>query len=129
MILLRVLSTPATGTQRVARHFPFRVGRSPDSDWPIEAPGLWDDHFAVELDPREGFVLVARPDALTRVNGEPARRVLLRNGDRIDCGGLALQFWLSPPQAASLAVREWATWFGLLALVAVEVFWFLWLSR
>jgi predicted component of type VI protein secretion system len=129
MILLRVLSTPAAGSQIEARRFPFRIGRSAFADWRSEAPGVWEDHFAIELDREQGFLLVSCSNAITLVNGQSAQRILLHNGDRIDCGGLALQFWLSPPTLASLAVRECATWVGLLGLVFVEIYWFVWLSR
>lgn len=129
MILLRTLSPPAARAERIARRFPFRVGRAANADWRIEAPGVWDDQFAIELDRGEGVFLVARSEAQTLVNGERARRTLLRNGDRIECGALTLQFWLSPPQQEALAFREWATWIGLLGLACVQALWFFWLPR
>ena len=118
MVLLRVLSGISGGGATVARRFPFRVGRGAQAQWRLEAPGLWEDHFTIDSSAGEGFVLSANPATWTLVNGERAGRVVLKNGDRIECGGLTVQFWLSPAQQRGLRLRETLTWIALAGFTA-----------
>jgi pSer/pThr/pTyr-binding forkhead associated (FHA) protein len=98
------------GTQRVARHFPFRIGRSASADLRLEDDGVWDQHLELAFDAASGFVLSAHPDARAAINGEPFREVILRNGDAIEIGALKIHFWLGETRQASLRLRELLTW-------------------
>lgn len=82
---------------------------------------MWDQHFQLELVPLKGFFLTAKPEALTRVNGEPAQCVALRNGDMIQAGSASLQFWLAESRQRGLAWREWLTWVGIAAVCLGQV--------
>lgn len=129
MVLLRVLTGSQAGMDTIARRFPFRVGRAATADWPLEAPGVWDHQFEITASPTDGCVLSANPASLTLVNGQRAERVVLRNGDQIECGDLRLQFWLSPARQRRLGARETATWVALAGLAAAQACLCWWLTR
>lgn len=116
MFCFDILNGSKAGTRWVACRLPFRVGRSSEDDLQLADPGVWDHHLRVELRDRRHAALVAAPDALTTVNGQPAQDVLLRNGDVIELGSLRLQFGLSPTTHRSLRLREALTWLGLALL-------------
>jgi pSer/pThr/pTyr-binding forkhead associated (FHA) protein len=128
MIQLKILSGKKAGTALVARRFPVRVGRSPESDLRVEDDGVWNRHFEVLLNPSRGFILRAEAGALTTVNRETAREVLLRNGDSIEAGSLRLQFWLGETRQRGLEPREWFTWCLIAAISLVQVALVYWLS-
>ena len=113
MFQLKVLSGKKAGTVWVARRFPVRIGRAAAADLQLEESGVWDQHLKLDLSPEEGIVLSAQPNALATVNGQPAHRVVLRNGDAIDVGSLRMQFWLSEARQAGLSFREGLTWAGI----------------
>ncbi len=129
MVLLRVLSGSKAGAVTPVRRFPFSVGRGATADWRIEMPGVWDEQFKIALSPSDGFLLSANPLSLTCVNGERVSRVPLRNGDRIECGDLRVQFWLSPARQRGLRAREMFTWIALAGLMAAEAYLCWWLTR
>ena len=113
MFQLKVLSGKKAGTVWVARRFPVRIGRAAAADLQLEESGVWDQHLKLDLSPEEGIVMSAQPNALAPVNGQPAHRVVLRNGDAIDVGSLRMQFWLSEARQAGLSFREGLTWAGI----------------
>ena len=113
MFQLKVLSGKKAGTVWVARRFPVRIGRAAAADLQLEESGVWDQHLKLDLSPEEGIVLSAQPNALATVNGQPAHRIVLRNGDAIDVGSLRMQFWLSEARQAGLSFREGLTWAGI----------------
>ena len=113
MVQLKVLSGKKAGTVWVARRFPVRIGRAAAADLQLEESGVWDQHLKLDLSPEEGIVMSAQPNALATVNGQPAHRVVLRNGDAIDVGSLRMQFWLSEARQAGLSFREGLTWAGI----------------
>jgi len=113
MFQLKVLSGKKAGTVWVARRFPVRIGRAAAADLQLEESGVWDQHLKLDLSPEEGIVMSAQPNALATVNGQPAHRVVLRNGDAIDVGSLRMQFWLSEARQAGLSFREGLTWAGI----------------
>ena len=113
MFQLKVLSGKKAGTVWVARRLPVRIGRAAAADLQLEESGVWDQHLKLDLSPEEGIVLSAQPNALATVNGQPAHRVVLRNGDAIDVGSLRMQFWLSEARQAGLSFREGLTWAGI----------------
>jgi len=125
MIQLQILSGKQAGTQWVARRFPVRVGRAAGCELQLEEPGVWDEHVEIQLD-AGGFQLVARPEALLVLNGQPIQRAVLANGDLLELGALKLKFWLGPARQRSLLAAEVFFW-ALLAAVCMGqlalVFW------
>lgn len=121
MIAFHILNGSKAGTQWVACRFPFRIGRSPNDDLQIEDAGVWDHHLRVELREGRHAALIAAPDAMTTVNGQPAQDVILRSGDVIDLGSLRLQFGLSLTTHRSLRLRELITWVALALLSLGQV--------
>jgi hypothetical protein len=128
MVQVKILSGKKAGAVWPARRFPVRIGRSAASDLRSEEHGVWDDHCRIELHPGTGFVLETEPDALLTINGQPAQRAVLRNGDTIDVGALKLQFWLSEARQRGLQIQEWFVW-SLIAGVSVAqvalIYWLL----
>lgn len=122
MVLLDVVAGTLAEGERVARRFPFRVGRGTQSHLRLEAAGVWENHFRIERSAGHGLTLRTEPGAITLLNGRPTSEAGLRPGDVIEAGGARLLFWLSPPLQAGLAVRETLTWVGLGLLVAFQVF-------
>jgi hypothetical protein len=105
----------------LANRFPFRVGRAPESDLRIEGNGVWDRHATLRLERQEGFILETDTGALLSVNGQRTNRIRLRNGDLVECGSVKMRFWMAPARQYSLGPREFLTWVGLAALLAVQV--------
>lgn len=129
MIQLNILSGKQAGTQTVARHFPFNVGRAAGNELQLEGDGVWDRHLSLEFKPQSGFHLVTAPNALVTVNNEPVHNATLRNGDTITVGSIKLQFWLAAATQGNLRVREGFVW-TLIALVTLGQFVLLyWLVR
>ena len=118
MIQLHVLSGKQAGSRVAASRFPFRIGRDPQNDLPLDDDGVWDRHIVLEFRRKEGFRLAAAPDAIAAVNSKPAGETLLRNGDIITLGSAKLQFWIAPARQRGLRLRENCVW-ALLFLVAV----------
>ncbi len=121
MVQFSVLSGRQAGARRAARRFPVRLGRAAANDLQFDDPGVWDEHLELNLRPAEGFLLAPRPNALTRVNGQPVQSVLLRNGDCIEFGSVKLQFWLGEARQRGLRGRELFVW-TLLLLVTLSQF-------
>jgi len=86
----------------------------------LDEAGVWQRHFTIDWT-EEGLVLQSEPEALLSVNGTPAPRALLRNGDIITLGASKIRFSLSPVRQSSLAPREWLTWAALAALCLGQV--------
>lgn len=119
MIHLTVVAGPGAGRRCVARRFPFSVGRAPGVHLSIEGDGVWDHHFDIHFQRRDGFHLQVRPGALVSVNGERVEQTRLRNGDLLEVGSVKLRFWLAPAVQRSVRLREtltWIAWAGLFAL-------------
>jgi hypothetical protein len=129
MILLRSLSGRVAGTETVARHFPFQIGRSSKAGLRLEAPGVWERHCEIVRDAEHGLRLRSHPEALTLVNGQAAKDVVLRSGDVLELGEIRLQFWLSPARQPGLGLREALTWICVAGLVAIQIGFLLWLPR
>jgi len=118
MIQLHVLSGKMAGSRVAASRFPFRIGRAPQNDLPLEDDGVWDQHLTLEFRKKEGFRLATAPDAIAAVNTKPAADTLLRNGDIVTLGSAKLQFWIAPARQRGLRLRENLVW-ALLILVAL----------
>lgn len=115
MIQLKILSGKKAGTEMVARHFPFRVGRSADCELSIEDAGVWERHFQINLNP-PGFDLATEPNTSVVIDGKTLQQTQLRNGDIIEIGLAKILFGFSPTRQKSLVLREWLTWIALIAL-------------
>lgn len=122
MVQLKILSGKMAGTERVARHFPFRIGRSPDADLQSDEDGVWDQHVELAFDAAQGFVLSAHPDSLATINGHAFRESILRNGDALEIGALRICFWLGETRQVSLRLREWLAWAALALITAGQVY-------
>src|ERR1700722_3776489 len=97
MVQLRILSGPKAGGLQAVRRFPFHVGRAADNDLCLDAAGIWDYHFMLDLQPGEGFTLKTFDEAFATVNDQPRTSAHLRNGDVISFGSAKIQFWLAAP--------------------------------
>ncbi|MBI3849234.1 MAG: FHA domain-containing protein [Verrucomicrobia bacterium] len=129
MIQLQILSGKQAGTHRVARRFPFRIGRSSAADLCLEEDGVWDQHLELDLITPDGFVLTAHPNALVVVNSQRIEQAVLRNGDLIEMGSLKMRFWLSETRQIGLRFREGLTWCALVLLAVGQVCLIYWLLR
>ena len=121
MIQLKVLSGKKAGTELVARHFPFSVGRSSTCELCLDEPGVWEKHFQINLNSFREFVLVAESQTSVTVDGKTIQQTALSNGDIIEMGLTKILFGFSPTKQKGLAIREWLTWLGLAALCAGQV--------
>ena len=106
------------GDLQVVRRFPFHVGRAADNDLSLDAPGVWDYHFVLELEPKDGFKLQTFDQAFATVNDQTQSSTRLRNGDTISFGSAKLQFWLAAPRQRRLRLRELFIW-ALLTLITL----------
>jgi predicted component of type VI protein secretion system len=95
MVQLQILSGRKAGFAWVPRELPVRIGRSASCDLQLEEPGVWNEHFTIEIHPGTGIVLQAFPDALVTANGQLVQHTVLRNGDTVEVGALKMRFWLS----------------------------------
>jgi predicted component of type VI protein secretion system len=120
VIQLRILSGKMAGAEHVARHFPFRIGRSPAANLQLQDDGVWDQHLELAFDSVAGFVLTAAPDALAAINGQPVRQAVLRNGDVMEIGALKIRFWLGAVRQYRLGIREWLVWTACVLILAGE---------
>lgn len=121
MIQIKILSGKKAGTEMVARHFPFRVGRAANCELPLDEPGVWDKHFQISLDSEEGFVLASDANTSVVIDGKTIQRTSLRSGDIIEVGLAKILFVLSASRQKSLALREWLTWLALAGLCAGQI--------
>lgn len=128
MVQFKVLSGKMAGNDKVARHFPFQIGRSSSADLQLEEDGVWDQHLVLNFDVAEGFILSTQPNAIAAVNGHQFERAVLRNGDTIEIGALKLRFWLTDTRQTSLWWREWLTWIGIASVAAFELWLIYWLT-
>lgn len=122
MVQLKILSGKMAGTEHVARHFPFRIGRSPRADLRVEDDGVWDEHLELAFRASEGFVVTAHPNAVASINGDTFREAVLRNGDAIEMGALKMRFWLGQTRQRSLVPREALTWIGFGLILTLQLY-------
>ncbi len=115
------------GAEKVARHFPFVIGRAPQADLRLEEDGVWDRHICLDMDPQQRISLSVQSDASALVNGEAVQSHFLRNGDLIDLGGARIRFGFSAVQQRSLRLREALTWLGLAGLCLGQIALIYWL--
>lgn len=118
MVQLRILSGAKAGGFQAVRHFPFNVGRATDNDLCFDAAGVWDHHFILNLQKKEGFTLQVCEQTFVAINDHPQSTARLRNGDVISFGSAKVQFWLSDPKQRGLWAREMFVWV-LIACVTI----------
>jgi predicted component of type VI protein secretion system len=129
MVQFKILSGKMAGSEHVARHFPFRIGRAASADLRSDEQGVWDEHLELAFHSTDGFILTAQPNAIATINGQPFREAVLRNGDAIEIGALKLRFWIGATRQKSLRFREWLTWIGMALIVALQLRLIYWLLR
>jgi pSer/pThr/pTyr-binding forkhead associated (FHA) protein len=129
VIHLKVLNGNAAGAECVARRFPFRIGRSQNSDFRVEADGVWEHHLDIELHSATGFVATVQPQTSVTINGRPAASATLRNGDVLELGAARIRFSLSPTRLRTLRLREVLTWMALAALFLCQIAVIYWLME
>jgi len=129
MIQLNILSGKKAGTQTVARHFPFRIGRAAGSNLQLDDDGVWHQHLVLEFQKQEGFKLATAPNALATVNNEPVQSKILRNGDTITIGSVKIQFWLATARQRGLRLREGFVWALLVSVTLGQFALIYWLIR
>jgi FHA domain len=130
MIRLQILSGKQAGQTILARRFPFRLGRNPQSDLPLTDSGVWDDHCRIDYRPPEGFFVVPSPNIETRIDIHPVEKeIRLHNAAELSLGAVRLRFTLADSKPRSLALREGTAWLFLLAVLAVEAWLIFWLPR
>jgi Inner membrane component of T3SS, cytoplasmic domain len=127
VVQLRIVSGKSAGSERVARHFPFRIGRAANADLRLEDSGVWDEHLILSLTSDSKIELTIQLGAVASLNGESVNRAPLRNGDVIQIGAVELQFGLSPTRQKGLRGREALVWSGLVILCLFQVAVIYWL--
>ena len=121
MVELNILSGKQAGASVIARRFPFLVGRSADLGLRLDDEGVFDRHFAIRLEPSDGFILAVQPQAYVGVNGQTAQQTRLKSGDVISVGSVKMGFALSAAAQRDLRFREALMWAGLVFLCIVQV--------
>ena len=101
--------------------FPFTIGRSAQASLQLVAPGVFEDHLRLELDPDDGVVVQVGAGALATVGGESFQRRRLRQGEEVSIGAFELRLLLSPPARRSLRFWEIILWLMLAGVVIVEL--------
>lgn len=121
MVQLRILSGQMAGDVQVVRRFPFCIGRAADNDLCLNEAGIWDYHFMLEFQKKEGFTLQTIEEAFAAVNDQPQKSTRLRNGDIISFGSAKIQFWLAAPRQRGLRLRELFVWALLAGVTAAQI--------
>jgi pSer/pThr/pTyr-binding forkhead associated (FHA) protein len=129
MIQLEILSGKTAGARWVARRFPVRIGRAPDSDLQLEERGVWERHLQIDLNPGDGFILTTNPEARVIANGQPVEHAVLRNGDLLEIGAVKLRFWLSEARQRGLGFREVLVWAIIAGVCIGQIALIYWLIR
>jgi pSer/pThr/pTyr-binding forkhead associated (FHA) protein len=130
MVQLSLLSGPMAGETKIARRFPFHVGRSQENDLSLNDAGIWNYHFMLDLRKSEGFVVQTFDEAYATVNDQPqtsAKPTRLRNGDIIAFGAAKIQFWLAPALQRNQRIREAFIWALVAGVTASQVTLIVWL--
>ena len=130
MVQLSILSGPMAGETKIARRFPFHVGRSAENDLCLSDAGIWNYHFMVDMKKKEGFIVQTFDEAYATVNDQPqtsAKPARLRNGDIIAFGAAKIQFWLAPALQRNQRIREAFVWTLIAAVTASQAALIVWL--
>jgi predicted component of type VI protein secretion system len=123
MVLLTHLSGTKQGQSLAPQRYPFRVGRGEGCDLRLQEPGVWGEHFGLEIRWGNGVWVQSNPMALTSVNGQRvAHELRLRNGDVIEAGPVRMRFSIKPAVQRGLRWRETMLWVAMVALWVGQVF-------
>jgi pSer/pThr/pTyr-binding forkhead associated (FHA) protein len=128
MIQFVFLSGKTAGTAWVARRFPVRAGRAPDNDLRLEAPGVYDRHFEVDVTSGQTLELSVLEPALVNVNAQPVTRCNLRHGDLVEAGAVRLRFWLAPTRQARLWSSQAGVWIAWILVLVAQFVLLRWLN-
>lgn len=122
MVRLEVSAARQRPVAHQVDEFPCVVGRAVGCAVRVEAAGVWERHAEITLTTDAGFQIRALGEGSMRLNGEGVRSARVRNGDRVDLGGLSLRFWLSPVRARSHRTGDaifWSLFAGMLTAMLV----------
>jgi len=122
MVRIQIISGKMAGSETVARHFPFTLGRSHECELRLEDEGVWDKHCEFTMSAKNGFVLTTHSEAIVLVDGENAAGKMLKNGATLDIGAAKVRFWLSDTRQKAFHWRETFTWFAFLMIFIVEIY-------
>jgi hypothetical protein len=105
----------------LCNQFPLLIGRAPDANLQLAAPGVWDQHARVTHDLVSGQV-VMQPlgEAYLLINGARSEAKALAPGDEVQIGAVKLTVSLSPVIQKRLSVAELPLWLILGLGVALE---------
>lgn len=117
------------GTETVARHFPFHIGRSKESDLRLEQPGVWEEHAVFRLE-EDRLKLAGSGQASIRLNGRLLEAAaVVRAGDLVEVGAVKIRIGL----ATAVQHGGATTRLLLVALVAgvsaLQIGLFVWLAN
>ena len=117
---MHVQSGPDSGKVLRSSSLPFTVGRSPANGACLQGPGVWDRHAEVTRGEDGRCHLRVLGEASATRDGETSQAWGLRNGESFLLGGVRLRFVVASAPQRSLRAWEWAGWFGVAFVVAVE---------
>ena len=120
MLLLRVIDQRGETAQHVAANFPCSIGRAANSDFQVEAPGVWERHATIHLTDGGKFVLRAEGGALILAGGAAIQEMPLLLGQELSLGSARLTAGLAPAGQRSLGLAEAAVWVLLLFVALAE---------
>ena len=125
MLQLHVTDDRGAVTSHTVDNLPFLIGRSPQADLQIVAPGVWEEHAFIDLAESESaarkrFVIVPVRESLVAINGEVVAGKELHIGDEITLGATRIVVSLAPAKQGKLSLQELIVWALLLAVVIVE---------
>jgi pSer/pThr/pTyr-binding forkhead associated (FHA) protein len=121
MLQLTVLGEGRDQVTPVDR-YPFRIGRAPNDQLRIQAPGVWESHCTLEWRAPDGIHLVGCPEAIIVVNGQRVSEIRVRNGDLLEMGGVRLLLSVRPSPQRSFRLLEILVWIGLAAVGLAQVY-------
>jgi hypothetical protein len=129
MLYLSLGSDSVAGTDTVARHFPFRIGRSEVASLRLERAGIWEQH--VELNLGNGCVTIASCDqAPVRINGcQMTEPCIVHCGDLLELGSVKIIVGLSSADRRKDLLQQGVLAGSILGLTLAQgaIFW--WLSN
>jgi hypothetical protein len=125
MLQLHVTDDRGAVTSHTVDHLPFLIGRSPQADLQLVAPGVWEEHAFIDLAESESaarkrFVIAPVRESLVAINGEVVAGKELHIGDEITLGATRILVSLAPAKQGKLSLQELTVWALLLAVVIVE---------
>jgi hypothetical protein len=129
MLHLRVLSESMAGSEMVARHFPFRIGRSEAASLRLKLAGIWEEHAEFNL--ANGWVTITSCDqAPVRMNGGRLKgTAVVHCGDLIDLGSLRFIAELSAADRRKDLLQQVVLAVSILGLTLTQLSIFWWLSN